>query len=217
MGKPEVQQDAADCDTEAASMNRRKNIHGLSRKSQMRLSAKIAAMPSAAFMQHYEFEPDFIVSVGVGTAPERIAWPWLYPDATLIGIDPRPKRNWPGEYVQAAISTSKEQFVPFSSKSQSMYADTPDTVAKTITMDEVAKIFQIVGKVFLWMDCECCEYDVLESGPQLLKNTDWINCEIADLGHDCVCGERLHEAILAIGFQFVYRHQDSYDRLYHRI
>jgi len=171
-------------------------------------------------MREYSYVPATILNIGVGSTPELAIWKRHLPDATIVGIDPKHKRQKPYEhYTRAAIGDGSVDVVQYCKLCRSVKCVYPEKHADTkcitsvpsITIDALARNHD--PPFFLWIDIEGSEAEALAGAGKTCQYTRFINIEMTS--HPVWDNRTNTKAMLASnGYELCVDHKETEDMLY---
>lgn len=173
-------------------------------------------------MELDKYRPATILNIGLGSMPEMGIWIQHYPDAKIVGADPRTRQRpltANTRFVKALVGDGTRDTTPYCLACHSCKCPRQEHLVhtimfKTISVDELA-----VGSpapYFLWIDVEGAELDVLNGATKTLEQTRWINVEVQNYGGMNRHAENIHEWLLAHGYVLVLKQPRTTDRLYRK-
>jgi FkbM family methyltransferase len=183
------------------------------------------AVVSAYRMWRDKYTPATIVDVGLGAGwPELYIWLWLYPDAKIVGADPRGRRHRGLKNVQyfrgliVGDETVKESSFCWKCRSAKCYLQ-EEHKPHAIIENHVMTLDQLVADspppYFLWVDVEGSELEVLRGGEKMLSQTRWINIEVRDWGPTANATD-IPRWMAEHGYDLALQHQNTVDCLYRK-
>lgn len=184
---------------------------------------KLTAMNCGFYMHLNGYVPEAIICVGLGSWPELTIWQWLYPNAKIIGVDPKKRCNTSIgnlQIVKAIAGSRVGDTMLYCRQCRSSQCVSPEkhgqlmTKLHAVTVDSITN--GIPGPYFLWIDVEGAELDVLRGAIDTLKQTAWVNVEAQNWGLLKTHAEDVDQWMVQNGYQLKLQHQNVPDRLYYR-
>jgi hypothetical protein len=172
----------------------------------------------AQVCQRIGWRPSLVVQVGVGGHHQEVdVIRETWPDTEFIGFDPMPVKDYPGEFVQTAISSfigestlnvkrrhaDGSTLLPMEDsrvrRREKVLVETLDHALHLPTSDPD-------DHVLLWVDCEGSELAALMGGERFIKNVEMVNVELTAMQCNSNSPVDIYNWLVEHGFYMLWVH-----------